>query len=57
MLVAGDGFGATTHTDLCLRARERGTRVETIRSTSIMNATGCAGLPFYYYRLAILLSF
>ncbi len=57
MLVVGDAFGATTHTDLWLRARERGIRVETIHNASIMNAVGCVGLQLYNYGQAISLCF
>ena len=57
MLVVGDPFGATTHTDLWLRARERGIRVETIHNASIMNAVGCVGLQLYNYGQAISLCF
>ncbi len=43
-LVVGDPFGATTHTDLQLRARERGIQVEVIHNASVMNAVGICGL-------------
>jgi diphthine synthase len=48
-LVVGDPFGATTHTDLALRAAELGIRVETIHNASIMNAIGEVGLELYKY--------
>ena len=44
-LVVGDPFGATTHTDLVIRARELGIKVETIHNASVMNAVehvGCS---------------
>lgn len=44
MLVVGDPFGATTHADLVLRAKEKGIPVKVIHNVSIMNAVGCCGL-------------
>ena len=43
-LVVGDPFGATTHSDLVLRAKEKNIPVKTIHNASIMNAVGCVGL-------------
>ena len=48
-LVVGDPFGATTHTDLILRAKEKGVKVQIIHNASIMNAVGCAGLQLYHF--------
>lgn len=48
-LVVGDPFGATTHTDLTLRAKERGVKVQVVHNASIMNAVGCAGLQLYHF--------
>ncbi|XP_015587611.1 diphthine methyl ester synthase [Cephus cinctus] len=48
-LVVGDPFGATTHTDLVLRARERGVKVHVVHNASILNAIGCCGLQLYSY--------
>lgn len=48
-LVVGDPFGATTHTDLELRARELDIPVKKIHNASIMNAIGAAGLQLYKY--------
>lgn len=48
-LVVGDPFGATTHTDLILRAREKGVKVQIIHNASIMNAVGCCGLQLYHF--------
>lgn len=47
MLVVGDPFGATTHTDLVLRAKQKGINVEVVHNASIMNAVGCCGLQLY----------
>lgn len=49
LLVVGDPFGATTHTDLVLRAVERGIPCEPIHNCSIMNAIGCTGLQLYHF--------
>ncbi|KUL90170.1 hypothetical protein ZTR_02061 [Talaromyces verruculosus] len=48
-LVVGDPFGATTHTDLVLRARELGIPTKTIPNASIMSAIGCTGLQLYNF--------
>lgn len=47
--MVGDPFGATTHTDLELRARELDIPVKKIHNASIMNAIGAAGLQLYRY--------
>ena len=44
VLVVGDPFCATTHSDLCLRANELGIKVEVIHNASIMSAIGACGL-------------
>ncbi|EFE44310.1 hypothetical protein TRV_00926 [Trichophyton verrucosum HKI 0517] len=48
-LVVGDPFGATTHTDLVLRARELGIEMRNIPNASIMSAIGCTGLQLYSF--------
>ncbi|KAI0452005.1 Diphthine synthase [Xylaria acuta] len=48
-LVVGDPFGATTHADLVLRARELSIPVETIPNASIMSAIGGCGLQLYNF--------
>ncbi|XP_033109327.1 diphthine methyl ester synthase-like [Anneissia japonica] len=48
-LVVGDPFGATTHTDLILRARKEGLKYQVIHNASIMNAIGCCGLQLYSF--------
>ncbi|XP_052828062.1 diphthine methyl ester synthase isoform X3 [Octopus bimaculoides] len=48
-LVVGDPFGATTHADLMLRAREEGIPTRVIHNASIMNAVGCCGLQLYKF--------
>lgn len=49
LLVIGDPFGATTHTDLMLRAREMGVEVRTIFNSSVLNAVGVTGLELYKF--------
>ncbi|XP_065196509.1 diphthine methyl ester synthase-like [Sycon ciliatum] len=49
LLVVGDPFGATTHTDLVLRAKQAGIEVGVVHNASIMNAVGCCGLQLYSY--------
>ena len=48
-LVVGDPFGATTHTDLVIRAKEKGIGYRVIHNASIMNAVGCCGLQLYNF--------
>ncbi|MFH1770106.1 MAG: diphthine synthase [archaeon] len=48
-LVVGDVFGATTHTDLMLRAKEKGVKVEVINNASILTAVGITGLELYKF--------
>ncbi|KAJ9209274.1 hypothetical protein DTO166G4_9115 [Paecilomyces variotii] len=48
-LVVGDPFGATTHTDLVLRAREIGIQTKTVPNASIMSGIGCTGLQLYNF--------
>ncbi|CEJ84217.1 Putative Diphthine synthase [[Torrubiella] hemipterigena] len=48
-LVVGDPFGATTHTDLVLRARELGIPVQTVPNASILSGIGACGLQLYSF--------
>lgn len=48
-LVVGDPYGATTHTDLTIRARDLGITVKVVHNASIMNACGCCGLQLYRF--------
>lgn len=56
-LVVGDPFGATTHTDLILRAVEKGIKYKVIHNASIMNAIGCCGLQLYNFGETISICF
>jgi diphthine synthase len=49
LLVIGDPMSATTHTDLMLRAAEKGVKVEVIHNASVLTAVGVAGLELYKY--------
>nr|CAG4646474.1 EOG090X0AVB [Macrothrix elegans] len=48
-LVVGDPFGATTHSDLILRAKEMNIPFQVVHNASIMNAVGCCGLQLYSF--------
>lgn len=48
-LVVGDPFGATTHSDLVLRAVKLGIPYRVIHNASILNAVGCCGLQLYNF--------
>lgn len=56
-LVVGDPFGATTHSDLIIRARELGIKVEAIHNASVMNAVGACGLQLYQFGQTVSLVF
>ncbi|KAJ1952594.1 diphthine synthase [Linderina pennispora] len=56
-LVVGDPFGATTHTDLVIRAHELGIPVKSIHNASIMNAIGATGLQLYSFGQTISMVF
>jgi diphthine methyl ester synthase len=52
-LVVGDPLGATTHTDLWLRARDRGLPVVVVHNASVMNAVAACGLQLYRFGEAV----
>ncbi|KAA8497709.1 Diphthine methyl ester synthase [Porphyridium purpureum] len=56
-LVVGDPFGATTHTDLLLRAREEQVDYEIVHNASIINAVGCCGLQLYNFGMCVSMVF
>jgi len=56
-LVVGDPFGATTHTDLVLRAREKGIETEIVHNASVMNAIGVTGVQLYNFGQTVSLVF
>ncbi|CAB0031227.1 unnamed protein product [Trichogramma brassicae] len=49
LLVVGDPFGATTHSDLLLRAKEDNIEVKVIHNASIITGVGCCGLQLYTF--------
>jgi len=48
-LVIGDIFGATTHTDILLRAKKANIPVDFVHNASIINAIGITGLELYKF--------
>lgn len=48
-LVVGDPFGATTHSDLVLRASAANIPHAVVHNASILNAVGCCGLQLYNF--------
>lgn len=48
-LVIGDVFGATTHTDICLRAKEKNINIKVYHNASILTAIGITGLELYKF--------
>ncbi|OJD37093.1 diphthine synthase [Diplodia corticola] len=56
-LVVGDPFGATTHTDLILRARELNIPTNTVPNASILTGVGCTGLQLYNFGQTISMVF
>ncbi|KAF5355549.1 hypothetical protein D9758_006305 [Tetrapyrgos nigripes] len=57
LLVVGDPFGATTHTDIILRARALKIPTRVIHNASIMNAVGASGLQLYNFGQTVSLVF
>ncbi|KAF9268500.1 Diphthine synthase [Marasmius fiardii PR-910] len=57
LLVVGDPFGATTHTDIILRARALNIPTRVIHNASIMNAVGSCGLQLYNFGQTVSLVF
>ncbi|KAI0827701.1 Diphthine synthase [Trametes gibbosa] len=57
LLVVGDPYGATTHTDIVLRARALNIPTRVIHNASIMNAIGACGLQLYNFGQTVSLVF
>uniref|UniRef100_A0A7S1PJ69 diphthine methyl ester synthase n=1 Tax=Percolomonas cosmopolitus TaxID=63605 RepID=A0A7S1PJ69_9EUKA len=57
LMVVGDPFGATTHTDIVVRAREMGIKVEVIHNVTIMSAVACCGLQLYRFGQTVSIPF
>ncbi|CAF92864.1 unnamed protein product, partial [Tetraodon nigroviridis] len=56
-LVVGDPFGATTHSDLILRAVQAGVPYKVVHNASIINAVGVCGLQLYRFGETVSLVF
>ncbi|XP_077464120.1 diphthine methyl ester synthase [Stigmatopora argus] len=56
-LVVGDPFGATTHSDLVLRAARAGIPYQVVHNASVLNAVGCCGLQLYSFGETVSLVF
>lgn len=57
LLVVGDPLAATTHTDIFLRAVDRGIKCEVVHNASIMNAVASCGLQLYNFGLTVSIPF
>ena len=57
LLVVGDPFGATTHSDLVVRCKEAGIKCEVVHNCTIMSAIGACGLQLYRYGQTVSLCF
>ena len=57
LLVAGDVFGATTHSDLVVRCKQLGIPCSVIHNASIVNVVGCCGLQLYRFGQVLSLCF
>lgn len=57
LLVVGDPFGATTHADIVLRARELSIPVDVVHNASILNAVGTCGLQLYNFGQTVSIPF
>ncbi|VDQ13790.1 unnamed protein product [Trichobilharzia regenti] len=52
-LVIGDPLGATTHSDIILRAVERSIPYQIIHNASVITAVGCCGLHLYNFGITV----
>ncbi len=57
LLVVGDPFGATTHTDLVTRCSEKGIPFAVVHNASIMNAAGACGMQLYNFGRTVSICF
>jgi len=57
LLVVGDPFGATTHTDILLRAHHLGIPTDVVHNASIMNSVGASGLQLYNFGQTVSIPF
>ncbi|CAL8102493.1 unnamed protein product [Calicophoron daubneyi] len=57
LVVVGDPLGATTHTDIILKAVKRDVPFRIIHNTSILTAVGCCGLMLYNFGATVSIPF
>mmetsp|Transcript_5175 Transcript_5175/g.6020 ORF Transcript_5175/g.6020 Transcript_5175/m.6020 type:complete len:281 (-) Transcript_5175:54-896(-) len=57
LLVVGDPVCATTHTDIMIRAKEYGCKVQVIHNSSVMGAIGSCGLQLYNFGQTVSIPF
>jgi diphthine synthase len=57
LLIIGDVFGATTHIDLMMRAKELEVPVNVIHNASVLTAVGATGLSLYKFGKVTSVSF
>uniref|UniRef100_A0A1I8B2G4 diphthine methyl ester synthase n=1 Tax=Meloidogyne hapla TaxID=6305 RepID=A0A1I8B2G4_MELHA len=57
LLVVGDPFCATTHSDLMIRAKEMNVSVKVTHNASILTAIGCTGLQLYNFGSTVSIPF
>ena len=57
LLVVGDPFGATTHSDLVVRCKEKNIKCNVIHNSTILSAIGTCGLQLYRYGQTVSLCF
>lgn len=57
LLIVGDPVCATTHTDIMIRAKNRGVPVTVIHNASVMGAVGSCGLQLYNFGQTISIPF
>ena len=57
LLVVGDPFAATTHSDIVIRAHERGIPVSVVHNASIMSAVAACGLQLYNFGQTVSICF
>lgn len=57
LLVVGDPVCATTHTDIMIRAKEFGCKVQVIHNASVMGAVGSCGLQLYNFGQTVSIPF
>ena len=57
LLVVGDPFAATTHSDLFIRCKSEGITLEVVHNASVLTAVGFSGLQLYRFGHTVTLCF